>query len=146
MAVTKSSANNGATSQSKRPPSPLLGTSGRKFYLSQVHNGDARLGLGFDFERISPGLFELQLADGAVLEILKAAGIPMLEEAFQKIGVGAEFEVYLENESIPQISGGAEELEDRYGVSIFTFKLNKVIPGKPAPEKPLGDAAPKTTK
>lgn len=74
--------------------------------------------------------------------VLKQIGIDILEEAFQKATAGSEFEVYIQNDMIPQLSGNADNLEDRFGVSIFTFKLFKVIPGKPEPAVKKGMPTP----
>ncbi len=69
---------------------------------------------------------------------LKQIGLAPLEEAFQKVAPGAEFEVYLQNDLVPELGGMAESFEDKYGVTLFTFQLIKVIPGKPEATKPAG--------
>lgn len=73
---------------------------------------------------------------------VKQTGVQVLEEAFQKAAAGAEFEVYIQNDMVPQLSGNAESVEDRFGISIFTFKLIKVIPGKPEPPAKPGATMP----
>ncbi|MBS3915181.1 MAG: FKBP-type peptidyl-prolyl cis-trans isomerase N-terminal domain-containing protein [Bacteroidetes bacterium] len=67
--------------------------------------------------------------------VISNMGLPAVEESFQKVTEGAVFEVYVQNDAMEQM-GGDQPLEDLYGISIYTFELIRVIPGKaPAPEK-----------
>lgn len=66
-------------------------------------------------------------------EVLSKIYIAPVQEAFQKVTEGAVFEVVIQNDVYLR-SGRQEKLEDRYGVTIFTVELLKVIPGR-EPEK-----------
>lgn len=69
---------------------------------------------------------------------LKQIGLTQLEEAFQKAGMGAEFEVFLQNDLVPELAQSAQSFSDKYGITILSFKILNVKPGKPEAEKPAG--------
>jgi FKBP-type peptidyl-prolyl cis-trans isomerase len=73
---------------------------------------------------------------GSPKHTLKQIGLASLEEAFQKVAAGAQFEVFLQNELTPELGGMAESFEDKYGITIMEFTLEKIIPGKPEAAKP----------
>lgn len=62
-------------------------------------------------------------------EVLSKIYIAPVQEAFQKVTEGATFEVYIQNDVYLR-AGRQEPLENRYGITIFTVELLKVIPGK----------------
>lgn len=66
-------------------------------------------------------------------DVVNKVPIAPIKEAFEKVTEGSTFEVYIQNDVYMRV-GQQGSLEDRYGVTVFTIELLKVIPGKaPAP-------------
>jgi FKBP-type peptidyl-prolyl cis-trans isomerase FklB len=60
--------------------------------------------------------------------------IAPIQDAFMQAPEGSTFEIYIQNDVYPRL-GRQESIDERYGITVLTVELVKVIPGKAAPRK-----------
>lgn len=75
-------------------------------------------------------------------EVIRNIYIAPIREAFEKVAEGATFEVYIQNDVFMGGAGSRESIESRFGVTVFTIELLKVIPGTAPAESAEPQIAP----